>query len=97
MPAIGETVMSAFVDAFLAELSDEDLAVLAARLAPLIGAGEAGPEPWLTVADAAGYLRCQPQRIYNLVSQGRLQHAKDGSRVLFRRSWLDEWVSGGAK
>jgi excisionase family DNA binding protein len=89
--------MSALAAALLAELSDDDLAILAARLAPLLDAGEAGPEPWLTVADAADYLRCGRQRVYNLVSQGRLQHAKDGSRVLFRRSWLDEWVTGGAK
>lgn len=48
------------------------------------------PDPWMTVADAAAYLACRKQRIYNLVSQGRLRHMKDGSRTLFRRQWLDE-------
>lgn len=55
-------------------------------------AAAALPDPWLDVDQAATYLACKPQRIYNLVSEGRLRRAREGSRALFRRSWLDELV-----
>lgn len=45
---------------------------------------------WMDVDAAAEYLACSPQRIYDLVSLGRLRPAKDGRRSLFRREWLDE-------
>jgi len=47
-------------------------------------------DPWLDVDEAADYLRCKPQRIYDLVSYERLRVAKDGRRSLFKRAWLDE-------
>jgi excisionase family DNA binding protein len=55
---------------------------------------------WLDVAAAAHHLgyaadsRRGRQRIYDLVSQRRLRFAKDGSRLLFRRSWLDDYLEG---
>lgn len=55
---------------------------------------------WLDVAAAAQHLgyatkgRRGRQRIYDLVSQRRLRFAKDGSRLLFRRSWLDDYLEG---
>lgn len=49
----------------------------------------AAHDPWLTVQEAAAYLRCKPKRIYDLSESGRLRTAKDGRRSLFRRSWLD--------
>ena len=45
--------------------------------------------PVETVAEAAEYLRCKPQRIYDLRSSGRLPRHGDGSRVLIRRADLD--------
>ena len=63
-----------------------DLAVVRVR-AEL---AETKVDPWLTVQDAAAYLRCKPKRIYDLSESGRLRTAKDGRRSLFRRSWLDE-------
>jgi excisionase family DNA binding protein len=83
--------MSALVDALLAELDDAALDQLAARLAPRLAAAPR-VEPWLTVNQAAAYLGCNRQRIYNLVSQRRLRHSKDGSRTLFRRQWLDQYL-----
>lgn len=70
-----------------AELVD----VLAERVAQLLQARAPVPEgdPWLDVDAAAAYLSCRPKRIYDLRSQGRVRFAKDGSRLLFRRSWLD--------
>ena len=58
------------------------------ELRELIGDG-AGPEPWVGVPKAAEHLHCNPQRIYNLVSEGRIPYRKDGSRLLFRLSELD--------
>lgn len=55
-------------------------------------------EPWIGVNDAAKHLACPRSRIYALVSARRIPHMRDGSRLLFRRSELDEWVArGGAR
>lgn len=66
---------------------------VATRVADLLAdqlGGGAEPDPWLDVPAAARYLACgDEQRIYDLVHQGRLQRAKDGRRLLFRREWLD--------
>jgi excisionase family DNA binding protein len=89
---------SAVASALLAELDDAALAALADRLAPLLAGHQtvSQPDPWLTVDQAAAYLACRRQRVYNLVSQRRLRHAKDGSRVLFRRQWLDDYIEASS-
>ena len=75
------------------ELPPELLEAIAARAAELVeDRVDGAPEPWLDVAQAAEHLACKPQRIYDLVSQGRLEHRKDGRRLLFRRSWVDTYV-----
>jgi excisionase family DNA binding protein len=51
--------------------------------------------PWLDVEGAAKHLACPRSRIYALVSARRIPHHKDGSRLLFRREELDEWVRMG--
>jgi excisionase family DNA binding protein len=53
------------------------------------------PEPWIGVDQAAEHLACPKSRIYALVSARRIPHEKDGSRLLFRRSDLDEWLQQG--
>jgi excisionase family DNA binding protein len=62
---------------------------VAEKLAEREPARVADADPWMDVDEAADYLRCERQRIYDLVSQDRLRCAKDGRRSLFRRSWLD--------
>lgn len=62
--------------------------IVAERLAPLT-------EPWVGVDQAAEHLACPKSRIYALVSAQRIPHEKDGSRLLFRRSDLDEWLEQG--
>lgn len=91
--------MSTLAAALLAELDDAALSALADRLAPRLAerlTAQHELTAWLTVQQAADHLACRPQRIYNLVSQRRLRHVKDGSRVLFRRQWLDEYLEAGA-
>jgi excisionase family DNA binding protein len=53
------------------------------------------PEQWIGVEQAAAHLACPKSRIYDLVSARRVPHERDGSRLLFRRSDLDSWVSSG--
>ncbi len=80
------------------DVPPELLEAIAARAAELVeDRGAAAAEPWIGVEEAAEYLRCKPQRIYDLVSQGRLEHRKDGRRLLFRRSWLDEYLEQEAR
>ena len=55
----------------------------------------AEPSPYLTVDEAAGFLRCSgKQRIYDLVNDGQLTPVRDGRRLLFSRQALTEYVEG---
>ncbi len=70
---------------------------VAERVAELLAdhlASARGASPWLTVDEAADYLRCKPKRIYDLLSQSRLPRHKDGSRVLLHRAELDAYLAG---
>jgi excisionase family DNA binding protein len=77
-----------------AGIVDDAVERVALRVAELL-AGQLAPadrSPWLDVGEAAGYLRCKPKRIYDLVSQRRIPVHRDGSRVLFRRDELDAYL-----
>jgi excisionase family DNA binding protein len=50
---------------------------------------------YLTVPEAADYLRISPRKVYDLVSRGGLPHRRAGARLLFDRTALAEWVRGG--
>jgi excisionase family DNA binding protein len=50
--------------------------------------------PYLTVAEAAAYLRAKPQRVYDLLSARQLSRHKDGRRVLISRAELDNYLAG---
>ncbi|MCK9251035.1 MAG: helix-turn-helix domain-containing protein [Solirubrobacteraceae bacterium] len=80
--------------AILAEVRADP--ALAAELATLVASylptSPVVDSDLLSVADAAEYLRCGRQRIYNLVSEHRIAYLKDGSRVLIRRSDLDAYL-----
>jgi excisionase family DNA binding protein len=53
---------------------------------------------WLTVRDAAQYLRVGVDLIYDACSIGGLKHVKLGHRTIrLRREWLDTWADGKAK
>lgn len=81
------------VRAVLEALADDPVAI--AELRELLVDGQAPDvDPWFNVEEAAEYLRCKPQRIYDLRSQGRLVGGLDGTRVLFRRSTLDAYLEG---
>lgn len=75
-----------------AELVDE----IAEQVADLLAQRNGKVPAYLTPAEAADYLRTSRQRIYDLTSQGRLPVCKDGSRNLYRREALDDYLAGGA-
>ena len=89
-----------FSAALLAALDDADLDALAERLAPRLTdrlSSAPSSTAWLTVPTAAEHLSCPPSRLYALVSARRIPFHKDGSRTLFRREELDEWVRNGGE
>lgn len=53
--------------------------------------------PYLTVREAADLLRAKPQRVYDLLSSGRLTRFKDGARVLVSRAELEAYLRGEAR
>lgn len=57
-----------------------------------------GGDGYLDVDGAADFLACPKSRIYALVSQDAIPVERDGSRLLFSKAKLHEYVrSGGAK
>lgn len=75
-------------------LTDEQLVEIAERAAALIPIGAPAVSPWLNVAEAAERLRCRKDRIYDLISLGKLHPRRDGRRVLLHRDHLDSYVEG---
>lgn len=81
----------------LAELDERSLDRLAELLRPRL-AVERDAGGFLDVPGAAEFLSCPASRIYALVSARRIPHYRDGSRLLFDRAELREFVrNGGAK
>ena len=53
---------------------------------------------WLTVREAAQYLRVGVDLIYDACAVGGLKHVKLGHRTIrLRREWVDTWADGKAK
>jgi excisionase family DNA binding protein len=78
------------------QLPDELLDEIARRTATLVLSqlevtGE--PSPYLTIPQAAAYLRCKRQRIDDLLSSRRLTRYKDGRRTLILRAELDAYLA----
>lgn len=46
----------------------------------------------LTVSEAATYLGVSNDTIYKLCREQRIVHFRIGSRILFKKGKLDEWV-----
>ena len=64
------------------------------RLAEIDARPAEQPSPYLSVEEAAAYLRCSRQRVYDLLSARRLTRIKDGSRTLLARSEVEEYLNG---
>jgi excisionase family DNA binding protein len=75
-------------------LSDEDIGRIAERTAALLRREPRGgaQSPYLTITEAADYLRCRRQRVDDLLSQRRLSRVKDGARTLILRAELEAYL-----
>jgi excisionase family DNA binding protein len=69
---------------------------IAEKVAHLLAERNGQLPEYLKVDEAAAYMRCSRQRVYDLSSTGRLRVRKDGSRSLFKRSDLEAYLSGEA-
>ena len=53
---------------------------------------------WLTIREAAQYLRVGVDLIYDACAVGGLKHVKLGHRTIrLRREWVDTWADEKAK
>jgi excisionase family DNA binding protein len=89
-------VTASGLDAFHLSLGPDQFEALVEAVADRIASRTSVRVPvesWFDVEAAATYLACKPKRIYDLKAQGRLRYAKDGTRLLFRREWLDGAIS----
>jgi len=68
----------AAIEALIEETVARQLADRERDLTPLIS-------PYMTIPEAAEYLRCRRQRIDDLLSSGRLTRIKEGRRTLVLR------------
>jgi excisionase family DNA binding protein len=77
-------------------LPDELVDLIAEQVAEILASRFEPPpaSPYLTVEEAAEYLRAEKHRVYDLLSSGRLTRHKDGSRVLVERSELEAYLAG---
>jgi excisionase family DNA binding protein len=77
------------------ELTPEHFDLIAVRVADLLAARAAPTDGgFLSVEEAATYIRSSRQRVYDLCSAGLLPRYKDGSRLLLRRKDLDDHLAG---
>jgi len=74
------------------ELSRAQLDAIAQRVAELLVRPPRPELELLTVPEAAGLLRCKPQRIRDLLAQRRLPRVKDGGRTLIARRDLEAYL-----
>lgn len=51
------------------------------------------PDPILTIDEAVSYLKLSKSTLYGYTSKGIMPHFKQGKRVLFRKSQLDQWLN----
>jgi excisionase family DNA binding protein len=77
------------VVAAIERLVDDRVAV---ALAEQAATGAPPLSRYLTVTEAADYLRCSRQRVDDLLSSRRLTRVKDGSRTLLLREEIDAYL-----
>lgn len=80
------------------ELPDSVVEQIAVRAAALVlqelQPVENGASPYLTICEAAQFLRAKRHRVDDLLSRGTLTRIKDGSRTLVARAELEDYLAG---
>jgi len=85
-----EPVFEAIVDAAAERATERVLEQLAGQLS-------FGASPYLTVPEAADYLRAPSrQRVDDLLTAGKLSRVKEGGRTLIRRAELEAYIERGS-
>jgi excisionase family DNA binding protein len=78
-------------------LSEDTLATISERAAEIVlarlPAGSTLTSPYLSVTEAAEYLRAKPQRVHDLLSARKLTRYKEGRRTLVSRTELEAHVT----
>lgn len=93
--AAGRITRSAVTMGF--DLLDSLVQEIAARVESRINApaGEKSnitASPFMSVQEAADFLRIRPSTIYLWVSENKIPHSKIGSRLIFKREELESFV-----
>jgi excisionase family DNA binding protein len=81
-------VPAELVEAIAASVADRLIAISATERDPTASLD------LMTVREAAEYMRCSVQAIYDRISQGGLLPERDGRRVLLRRRTIDAYLRG---
>jgi excisionase family DNA binding protein len=80
------------------ELPDHVVDEIAARAATLVleqlQPAANGVSPYMTITEAAEFLRAKRHRVDDLLSRGTLTRIKDGSRTLIAREQLEDYLAG---
>lgn len=82
-------------------LPPEIVEAIAQRAAEIVvgleerAAASAPASPYMTIPEAAEYLRCPRQRVDDLLSQHRLTRHKDGARTLVSRAEIEAYLGSG--
>ena len=77
-----------FINQVVASLHDEIRAAIREEMPQ-----PAAPENHLNKSEAAAYLSIQPSTLNKWITDGTApKYAKMGSRVVFKREWLDDYV-----
>jgi excisionase family DNA binding protein len=80
------------------EISPETIEILVVRVAETVLAQLpiellVPTSPFMTIPEAAEYLRCKRQRIDDLLSERKLTRFKDGSRTLVSRAEIEGYIT----
>jgi excisionase family DNA binding protein len=86
-----EVVLRIGDQSLTAELGDDALRAIADAVG--IEHEPAPPSPFMTIKEAAEYLRCSRQRVDDLLSARRLKRYKDGRRTLVSRVEIEDYVN----
>jgi excisionase family DNA binding protein len=75
------------------DLPDEVIERVAERAAEILADRQTtASTPWLDTRGAAEHLCCNTSRIHDLVQARKLTPRRDGRRLLFKRSELDDYL-----
>lgn len=48
----------------------------------------------MTVEELANYIGASTVKVYSMVRGNEIPHYKIGSKILFRKSTIDQWIAG---